>query len=178
MKIVLIVGASGVGKDSLIRGAKALLAQQSDIKFISRYITRKPDENEDNIFLSKNEMSSLINSNYFVSHWIAHENIYAIAKSELGSKTNVISVSRFVVKDFESKFDNVFCINVKVDDDILKKRLLKRGREDSLQINERIKRSKKLFSAKNLIEFDNSGNLDENIIKFSQILQKIHNQDK
>lgn len=47
-KIILIVGASGVGKDSLIKEAKKELKEE--FNFIRRYITRKPDKNEKNYF--------------------------------------------------------------------------------------------------------------------------------
>jgi len=43
-KIILIVGASGVGKDTLIKYARKKM--KKEINFVRRYITRKPDKNE------------------------------------------------------------------------------------------------------------------------------------
>ncbi|CAD7289338.1 AAA family ATPase [Campylobacter suis] len=174
MKIILIVGASGVGKDSLIKGAKVLLSGYDDISFTRRYITRKPDKNEDNIFATHEEMKELIRANFFISHWSAHENIYAIAQSFLVQNTNIISVSRGAIKDFEDRFENVFTIHIKASDEVLLERLLGRGRESKEQIISRIKRSKKEVVAKRIIEFENVGNLNENIIKFTEILKAIH----
>ena len=42
-KIILIVGASGVGKDSLLKSLKGKI----NINFVKRYITREPDQLED-----------------------------------------------------------------------------------------------------------------------------------
>ncbi|WP_044416679.1 hypothetical protein [Halarcobacter anaerophilus] len=46
-KIILIVGASGVGKDSLLKSLKGKI----NINFVKRYITREPDQNENNYYI-------------------------------------------------------------------------------------------------------------------------------
>lgn len=54
-KIVLIVGASGVGKDSLLK----IIKSKIDANFVKRYITRIPDENESNYFIDEEAFTIL-----------------------------------------------------------------------------------------------------------------------
>ena len=55
-KIILLVGASGVGKDSLLNAAQKNFEKK--INCVKRHITRIADENEDNYFLSDKEFDS------------------------------------------------------------------------------------------------------------------------
>ncbi|MCI0500398.1 MAG: hypothetical protein L0Y61_01460, partial [Epsilonproteobacteria bacterium] len=94
IKIILIVGASGVGKDTLLK------AIQNDIKanFVTRYITRVPDNNESNYYIAKDDFLYLKKSDFFVSSWEAHGNIYGISKLSLKDGLNIISISREAIK--------------------------------------------------------------------------------
>lgn len=170
LKIILIVGASGAGKDTLLRGAKKIL-EDKNINFIKRHITRKPDENEDNHYLSEDDMKRAAKMDKFLSLWKAHGNTYAVARNMLEDGKNIISVSRDVIEDFEDKFENVVVINITADEYSLKQRILSRKREKNTQ--ERLAQMDKKFSAKNIINFHNEGDVNENIKKFAQILEEI-----
>ncbi len=61
-KIVLIVGPSGVGKDTLLKEVKKVL---TSVNFVDRYITRKPDENESNYYLDEYSFEILKNNGFF-----------------------------------------------------------------------------------------------------------------
>lgn len=172
-KIVLIVGASGVGKDTLLRGIK----EKVDANFLKRYITREPDSNESNYYLDKNAFLTLKEKNYFISTWEAHENCYAIAKEHIKNGVNIISISRGAIKDFEKIFDEVATINITIPKELLRQRLLKRGRESKEQIEKRIQRSYPQIECKNLIEFDNSDTLEKSIEKFINLIQSIKNEE-
>ena len=50
--LILIVGPSAAGKDLLIRAARRELADEPAIRFARRFITRAPDADEDNIFMT------------------------------------------------------------------------------------------------------------------------------
>jgi len=168
-QIVLIVGASGVGKDTLLIAIK----DKIEINFIKRYITREPDENEHNYYIDNEAFDRLKEDDFFVSTWEAHTNKYAIAKNQIKNGLNLISISRGAIKDFENYFDNVITIEITLPRNILYERLKNRGRENEEQIQQRLKRSYKKIDANNIIQFDNSGSIEESTIRFIKLLKEI-----
>lgn len=173
-KIVLIVGPSGVGKDTLIKGAKKQL--KNEIKFVRRYITRKPDKSEKNYFLDDYAFEILKHNSFFASTWSAHENYYGIAKNSIKNGLNIISISRSKIKDFEKQYDDVYTINITVPKDELRNRLLFRKRESLEEIEKRLNRSYEKIDARNLIEFDNSDEIEVSTKKFVELLKKIKSE--
>ena len=170
-KIILIVGPSGVGKDSILEASKEYLS--SSLHLVKRYITRKPNEHEDNHYLSVDEFKVKVQENFFASHWGAHENLYGIAKASILDGVNIISISRGSIKDFEALYDKVYTLHITVPKEVLRQRLLNRGRESLEQIEKRLERSYESLEAKHLIEFDNQAPLEEGAIKFAQLLKGI-----
>lgn len=69
MHCILIVGASGAGKDSLLKAAKAYFTQcgdkKSKVHFIPRYIDRIPDQNEANFYIDTQSFEIL--QDFFIS---------------------------------------------------------------------------------------------------------------
>ena len=61
-QIVLVVGASGVGKDTLLKEAQ----NKMSFNFVKRYITREPDKNEQNYYVEENAFEVLKNSDFFI----------------------------------------------------------------------------------------------------------------
>jgi phosphonate metabolism protein PhnN/1,5-bisphosphokinase (PRPP-forming) len=173
-KIVLLVGPSGVGKDTLIKGAKKELKE--DINFVRRYITRKPDKSEKNYYLDEYAFEILKNSSFFSSTWSAHGNYYGIAKNSIKKGVNIISISRSKIKDFEKNYDKVYTINITVPKEELRNRLLSRNRESLEEIEKRLSRSYSNIDAKNLIEYDNSSEIEKSIKKFTNLLKKIKSE--
>lgn len=173
-KIILIVGPSGVGKDTLLRHAKEELGGK--LNFVKRYITRKADLNECNYYVDDYAFELLKHNSYFASSWNAHGNLYGIAKRSIKNGVNIISISRSKIKDFEEQYDDVYTINISIPTEILEKRLLFRGRETKEEIVKRLSRSYKKIEAKNLINFDNSTSLEESIQRFNNLLIKIQNE--
>jgi len=168
-KIILIVGASGVGKDTLIKGVRSKI----DANFTKRYITRIPDANEDNFFVDKDAFLLLKENDFFISTWEAHGNFYGISKNQIKYGRNIISISRDAIKDFEECFDDVTCLNITLKKEELKKRLLLRNRETKEEIEERLQRNFKTINAKNLVQYSNDFELNESISKFANILERL-----
>lgn len=166
--IILIVGASGVGKDSLLKIAKNEL---KNFNFIKRYITRKADENEKNNFMSIKEFQKAKSEGFFISTWNAHGFYYGISKEDIKEGVNCISVSRGAIKDFEEKYENVITLHVSISRRELENRLTKRGRESADEIQKRLARSYKRIQAKNLVEFQNDKPLNESVKDFIALLK-------
>lgn len=165
-KIVLIIGPSGVGKDTLINGCK----NKINANFVKRHITRRPDNNEQNFYLSDEDFDKLENDGFFVSSWCAHSNRYGIAKNQITSGLNIISISRSTIKDFEELYDDVTTVEITLPLEEIYKRLKARGRENKEDIQKRVARSYDKISAKRLIQFDNSKPIEESIQNFINLL--------
>jgi len=172
-KIILIVGASGVGKDTLLKTIKT----KTKAHLVSRYITRKPDKSEDNFFVDKDSFLLLKQNGFFVSTWEAHGNHYGIAKNQIiSNEVSIISISRGAIEDFEKAFEDVVTINVTLSREALRRRLLSRNRETNEQITDRMNREYKQIKGKNLIEFDNSKNIKRSSEEFLNLIRKIGNE--
>lgn len=171
-KIVLIVGASGVGKDTLLRNIK----DKVKANFLKRYITREPDNNESNYYIDEDAFLALKEKNYFISSWKAHGNHYGIAKEHIKEGLSIISISRGAVEDFEKVFDEVITINITLPKELMIRRLHDRGRESIDEILKRVERASKEVEATNLIEFDNSDTLENSSKKFIQLIKDIQNE--
>ncbi|QOG12350.1 AAA family ATPase [Arcobacter sp. FWKO B] len=167
--IILIVGASGVGKDTLINAIK------DDIKanFVTRYVTRIPDENETNYYIAKEDFVCLKDKDFFVSFWEAHGNCYGVSKNSILDGLNIISVSRDSIKDFEENFSDVVTIDIKIPTNMLYERLKNRNREDEEEILKRIKRSDKKVQANRLITFYNDKSIDQSKEELISLIRSI-----
>ena len=114
MNIILVVGPSGSGKDSLLRSARSALSGHGTFGFAKRYITRPPDGSEDNYYLDSRAFKVLEGCGFFLSTWQAHNNYYGIGAHILaennGLETVVCSVSRSAIGDFESRCDQTTTI--------------------------------------------------------------------
>ncbi len=172
MRIVLVVGASGTGKDSLLRIGRQHFQHHPDIVFIRRYITRPPDGHEDNYYLDTTAFSCLQQQNFFLSHWQAHGNHYGIGHHQIQDHAlSICSVSRTVIKDIEKQFPGrVTVLEVTLPAEILRTRLHQRGREDEAGINKRLVRAEIHTTAGRLIRFDNSDPLESTGPKFTRLL--------
>ena len=176
MNIILVVGPSGSGKDTLLRSARKHLAGKNTVTFAPRYITRPPDENEDNYYLDQIAFKHLEKSRFFRSTWQAHQHHYGIAEHMFSGhnshSTIVCSISRSAINDFDSRYDKILTIHVTAEKNILKERLMKRGRENVAAIERRLARAEQKVVANNLITFDNSRDLRENCTRFSSMIER------
>ena len=177
MKLILVVGPSGSGKDTLLRAAREKFITPAELAFVSRYITRPPDGNEDNYYVDSFCFRILRENNFFASQWQAHGYEYGIPRHALENATNgqrlLCSISRSAINDFERIHSDVAVLHVTASIDILEKRLQGRGREKSKEIERRLKRAAQQVHAKNLITFDNSGTLEQSQEDFIHLLRSL-----
>ena len=180
MRVVLVVGPSGSGKDSLLRGARQYFGEGGSLGFVRRYITRPPDESEDNYYIDQTAFSLLKQLNFFISTWQAHGNHYGIPCHALASSGSLkgydlllLSISRSAIVDFEQRHDTVTTIQIMVKEDVLRERLESRGRENNLEIRQRLERAQQTVVARDLITFDNSADLDRSRVNFNILLEKL-----
>lgn len=144
-RLVLVVGPSGAGKDTLIDAARALCGEVSSIVFLRRTVTRAASAAEDNIQVSPDQFRTLQADDGFALHWEAHGHAYGLARSlhdDLrAGRTVVANVSRTVIAAARKAYDNVLVVLITAPADILAARIAARARSSDGSIQERVGRS-------------------------------------
>jgi ribose 1,5-bisphosphokinase len=145
--LVVVVGPSGAGKDTLIAMARALCAQDSQIDprivFPRRIVTRPASVAEDHDSVSLSQFDAAIGQGAYAFWWEAHGLKYALSAAidtELrAGKTVVCNVSRAVVSALRERYESVTVVLVTAPKDVLLARLAARGRESD--VTERLDRA-------------------------------------
>ena len=171
-----VIGASGVGKDSLLNYVRPLLASQP-VLIAHRYITRPVElTGENHVQLSDAEFLKRQNYGCFLFTWQSHGLHYGIGKEVecwLSQGLDVvINGSRGYLEEATSLWPDIKPILVTVSLDKLQQRLEARGRENAAQIQERLKRAASFteLSHPNLITLSNDGSLKEGGEEFYELL--------
>ena len=142
-QLFYLMGASGAGKDSLIRYAQHL-AKLESIKFAKRYITRPIDDERDgnHYAIAPVEFERLLKNDYFAMHWSRHGCQYGISIEiniwlEYG-KTVVINGSRQYYHKAREDYPELHAVLVRADQEILRRRLILRQRDSLENIEKRM----------------------------------------
>lgn len=144
--LVLVVGPSGAGKDTLIDAARAALAGDARFVFVRRVITRPPGlPGEDYISATPEDFARRKARGEFALTWHAHGLDYGIPASirdELArGRVVVVNASRSILDAARRQFPRVVVVEIRVSPEILRQRLIARGRETPEEIEERIARA-------------------------------------
>ncbi|MFN4129911.1 MAG: phosphonate metabolism protein/1,5-bisphosphokinase (PRPP-forming) PhnN [Paracoccaceae bacterium] len=138
--IFAVVGPSGAGKDTLIRGA---LERRPDLRLIRRVITRPTEAGgEDFEGVSDAEFVLRRDRGDFALHWDAHGLCYGIPKVQIEGPGDVMfNGSRAALPLAMRAFPDLRVILVTAPDAVLATRLAARGREDASDIRARLARA-------------------------------------
>ena len=137
--LVLVVGPSGAGKDTLLDAARQALADDPRFSFVRRVITRPAD--------AGGEAHESVTEEHFAARdfalqWQAHGLRYGIPADAIkAGAVAVANVSRTVIADAARRFP-VRVIEVTAPPDILAARLASRGREDAADVATRLARQR------------------------------------
>lgn len=147
-----LIGASGSGKDSLLEGCRHQLPPQLRCCIAHRYITRVADVGgENHIHLSEKEFRIREELGLFAMNWYSHGYHYGIGSEIniwLDSGANVvINGSREYLSKAMTLYDELVPVLVDVDSNLLRQRLLNRGRESLEEIEARLDRHKRMMAA-------------------------------
>jgi ribose 1,5-bisphosphokinase len=144
-RLVLVVGPSGAGKDTLLGLAKAACADDADIIFPRRAITRAATASEDNEQLSPGAFREAVEREAFAVNWEAHGHCYALRSAIdddiRAGRTVIANVSRTVIGALRRAYLDVMVIAITAPPEILAKRLASRGRGSDGQIEQRLGRT-------------------------------------
>jgi ribose 1,5-bisphosphokinase len=144
-RLVLVVGPSGAGKDTLIARARAACCDDATVVFVRRIVTRPASAFEDNEFMPERAFEQAAARGAFAFWWSAHGHKYGIPLAvdfdiEAG-RTVVCNVSRTVVGAVRKRYAHVVAVLVTAPRETLAMRLAARDRASDGSIEQRIVRS-------------------------------------
>ncbi|KKC37948.1 hypothetical protein WH87_09845 [Devosia epidermidihirudinis] len=177
--LVLVVGPSGVGKDSLINGARKALDNDKRFVFVRRTVTRPADaEVEDHDSMEVEDFRLAEDAGRFALTWDAHNLRYGLPISletdiALG-KTVVANVSRHIIGAAREKYPACSVVLITAEISLRAERLISRGRESADQVTARLAReSGPVPAGISPVIIDNSGSLAIGVTAFVLALRAI-----
>lgn len=142
--LVLVVGPSGAGKDTLIAYARERLAGRGDIRFARRRITRAVDATENHIAVDDDAFARAVAEGRYPLHWRANGLSYAlgeeVATEIAGGRIVVANGSRAAIAEARLRFQNVKVVHVTAPPEVLAARIAARGRESGEEVLARLAR--------------------------------------
>lgn len=159
---VAVVGPSGAGKDTLIAHARAVLADEPQVDFVRRVITRPCDgSTEVHDSMTDAEFVAAEQNGAFALSWEAHGLRYGlpacIDRALDNGHVAVANLSRGALPALRERYANVAVVEVTADPEILASRLAGRGRESREEILARLARTIGCETTGPAIALDNSG---------------------
>jgi ribose 1,5-bisphosphokinase len=164
-QLIYIVGASGVGKDSLMHYARQQINGSIPLVFAHRYITRPvTDGSENHVAITAEEFRNRKEGGLFALEWESHGLYYGIGiEIDVWMKKGfhvVVNGSRQYLPVAKERYPDMIPIVIEADPEIIRHRLESRGREKGEEIEKRIKRQPTL-EMEGLIRISNNGLLVE-----------------
>jgi len=166
-QLFYVVGASGVGKDSLMNYARTHINGSLPLLFAHRYITRAAKEgNENHVYISPEEFTLRRDKGLFAIHWTSHGLYYGIGKEidtwmDIGFSV-VVNGSRQYLPAAVECYPNIVTVVIEADPEVIRQRLENRGRETAVEIQQRIQRQPAITTtATGCISIRNNGPLEE-----------------
>ena len=143
--LVLVVGPSGAGKDTLLGLARAACADDGNVVFPRRVVTREASASEDNVQVTLDAFRQARARGDFALHWEAHGHCYALPRAIdddiRAGHTVVANVSRTVVDAIRRGYADVTVVLITAPREMLSQRLAARARSSDGQIEHRLRRA-------------------------------------
>ncbi|MGJ4947934.1 phosphonate metabolism protein/1,5-bisphosphokinase (PRPP-forming) PhnN [Bradyrhizobium sp. HKCCYLS20291] len=144
-RLVLVVGPSGAGKDTLLNVARRECVGDDRIVFPRRIVTREASAFEDNLEMTASAFREALETGQFALHWEAHGHDYGVPRTInddiLAGRTVVVNVSRTAIPAARRDYAHVVVVSITAPAEVLAERLGKRHRASDGDIGERLQRS-------------------------------------
>lgn len=182
-RLIYLIGPSGSGKDSLLDAARETLAQRG-CRIVRRVITRSAEAvGEAAQAVSVEQFEAMREQGDFALSWQANGLHYGIPVQidqwlEQGHDV-LINGSRAYLPHAQSRYPDLLAVLLTVDQDVLRQRLLARGRESVAEIEARLERNARfagdlLSSNPSVLLLDNSGDLRQTVAALITHLEQRH----
>lgn len=150
--LVFVVGASGVGKDTILARLRDALCAQDRVVVAHRYITRPAGTGSENhVALSDQEFGVRLANGCFALHWESHGLGYGIGREVedwLANGLNVlVNGSRAAWPEVRVRFPDARLVEITASEETILRRMVTRGRDSDEQLAARLQRNRTLASS-------------------------------
>src|SRR6266446_6381690 len=164
-RFIVVVGPSGAGKDTLIGSARVACADDGNVVFPRRVVTREASAFEDNEQISLDAFRQARTRGDFAVHWEAHGHCYALPRTIdddiRAGRTVVANVSRTMVDAIRRSYADVTVVSITAPPDVLAERLAARTRSSDGQIKHRLSRAVDGLTTAPDVTIVNIGNVED-----------------
>jgi ribose 1,5-bisphosphokinase len=131
--LILVVGPSGVGKDTILRRARQALREDDRFWFPRRVVTRQADDSEDHETATPEAFAAAEARGAYALTWRAHGLSYGapaeIAREITAGRVVVLNGSREIVGEARRRFSGAKAALITARPETLAARLAARGRD-------------------------------------------------
>lgn len=144
-RLVLVVGPSGAGKDTLIGLVREACSDNPRFAFPRRTVTREASAHEENEAVDAAAFDAERGAGAFALAWTAHGLSYGLRRTVdddiHAGRTVIVNVSRTIVAQARRRYTNVVVVQVTAPPEVLAERLAARGRASDGAIVDRLSRT-------------------------------------
>ncbi|AAN70044.1 ribose 1,5-bisphosphate phosphokinase [Pseudomonas putida KT2440] len=176
-RLIFLVGPSGSGKDSLIDASREQLAA-AGVEIARRVITRSAEaKGEAAQGVTPEHFDTLRAQGAFAMHWRANGLDYGIPRQVdqwlAAGRAVLVNGSRAYLPEARQRYPDLLAVLVEVKPEVLRQRLLARGRESAEEVEQRLARSARLQAAADpsVHVLDNSSTLEAAVAAFVSLLR-------
>lgn len=176
-RLIFLVGPSGSGKDSLIDASRERLAA-AGVEIARRVITRSAEAiGEAAQGVTAEQFETLRGQGAFAMHWRANGLDYGIPRQVdqwlAAGRSVLVNGSRAYLAEARQRYPDVLAVLVEVKPEVLRQRLLARGRETAEEVEQRLARSARLqmTADPSVHVLDNSTTLEDAVARLFVLLR-------
>jgi len=174
-RLVLVVGPSGAGKDTLLGLSRAACAEDDNIVFPRRVITRAASASEENQEVSAGTFQDALTRGDYAMHWEAHGHCYALSRAIdddiRAGRTVVANVSRTVIGAMRRAYADVVVVSITAPPDVLAERIAMRARSSDGRLESRLHRTVEETAAAPDVTIVNTGSAEYHARQFVRVIK-------
>lgn len=177
-RLIVVVGPSGVGKDSLLAAARGRLSGRDGLMLVRRTITRpETGDAEAHLPMSLAGFEAAEKQGAFAFTWRAHGLAYGLpaaldAHLDAG-RPALVNGSRKMLAAMAERFPGLAVVSVTASPEAVAARLAARGRETPEEIAARIARAAEIPAVAPVVTVDNSGPLTHTVEDFITAIEEL-----